>query len=274
MDRSTVDKCLELIARSPSITTVDITGGAPELNVNFRYFVDAIRQLKSREIDIIDRCNLTVMREPGQETLPKYLADNRVHVIASLPCYGEKNVDQQRGQGVFERSISALLMLNDLGYGTPGTGLELDLVYNPIGPFLPPDQHKLEIQYKQELDNKFGIQFNKLFCITNMPIKRFADFLHRRGELKDYMDLLVQNFNASTVDSVMCRDTISVKYDGTLFDCDFNQQLGMAIEGNKRRLTVFDIQNTDELTSKKITTGSHCFGCTAGRGSSCQGVVA
>jgi len=264
-----------LISNSSDINTVDITGGAPELNANFRYLIESLRSLKGDSLDILDRCNLTVLSEPGQEDLAKFLASNKVHVMASLPCYGPKNVDNQRGNGVFDRSISGLIKLNELGYGQTER-LQLDLIYNPVGPFLPPDQTKLEAQYKKELDQNFGIQFNRLFCLTNMPIKRFADFLHRRGELNDYMTLLVQAFNPATVDSLMCRDTLSVKYDGSLFDCDFNQQIGLPMSSSEgsRPLTVFDIERTADLERKMVRTGPHCFGCTAGRGSSCQGEVA
>lgn len=184
MDKKTVDRCLEIISHSPNITTVDITGGAPELNANFRYFVEKIRSLpKGNEFDIIDRCNLTVLMEPGQEDLGTFLKKNKVHVIASLPCYGPKNVNEQRGIGVFDKSIAALLKLNDLGYGMPNTGLEIDLVYNPIGAFLPPDQDELQTQYKKVLDTEFGIQFNKLYCITNMPIKVGLNFYLRSSKL-------------------------------------------------------------------------------------------
>mmetsp|Transcript_27380 Transcript_27380/g.40446 ORF Transcript_27380/g.40446 Transcript_27380/m.40446 type:complete len:468 (-) Transcript_27380:230-1633(-) len=270
MSVETATKCLELLKNSPSITTLDITGGAPELNDNFRLIVRLAREMRP-DVDIIDRCNLTVLHEPGQEDLVQFLKEHSVHVIASLPCYGEKNVNQQRGKGVFDRSISALLMLNEAGYGVPGSGLELDLVYNPLGAFLPPEQAKLEVAYKERLDQDFGVVFNQLYTMTNMPVKRFADFLHRRGELKDYMDLLVRNFNLDTTDSLMCRDTVSIGYDGKVFDCDFNQQLGYGLgtdkvhEGGK---TVFDIETLTDLKDDAIVNDNHCFGCTAGMGSS------
>ena len=216
MTAKTAAQCLELLRTTPSITTLDITGGAPELNDNFRYLVRMARAMRP-DLDIIDRCNLTVLQEPGQEDLVEFLKENNVHIIASLPCYSEENVDTQRGRGVFERSIAALLALNDAGYGSPTNKkgeLELDLVYNPLGAFLPPDQAKLEVQYKERLDDNFGILFNQLYTITNMPIKRFADFLHRRDELKEYMNLLVRNFNRDTVPVLMCLDTISVGWDG------------------------------------------------------------
>jgi len=261
MTAETAAQCLELLVRTPSIKTLDITGGAPELNDQFRYLVRMARSLRP-DLKIIDRCNLTVLQEPGQEDLIDFLKEHRVRVIASLPCYSADNVNQQRGNGVFERSIAALLALNEAGYGRGELGL--DLVYNPVGAFLPPDQGKLEVAYKEQLADNYGILFNSLFTMTNMPIKRFADFLYRRDELKDYMDLLVKNFNADTVDTLMCRDMISVDYDGRVFDCDFNQQLGYQIQDG---LTVFDMKSFD-LRHLGIRTDNHCFGCTAGMGSS------
>jgi radical SAM/Cys-rich protein len=213
MTAETAAQCLELLKKSPSITTLDITGGAPELNANFRYLVSTARSLRPG-LDIIDRCNLTVLQEPGQDDLVDFLKEQKVHIIASLPCYSEDNVDTQRGAGVFERSIAALLALNDAGYGRGNPDLELDLVYNPLGAFLPPPQDKLQTQYQDQLGDNFGIFFDQLFTITNMPIKRFADFLHRRGELEEYMELLVRNFNKDTVPKLMCMDTINVGWDG------------------------------------------------------------
>lgn len=261
MTANTAARALELLLKTPSIQTLDLTGGAPELNAQFRYLVSMARVIRP-DIEIIDRCNLTVLQEPGQEDLIDFLKLHAVRVIASLPCYSSENVNQQRGNGVFERSIAALLALNEAGYGKDPT-LGLDLVYNPLGAFLPPDQGKLEIAYKKQLDDNFGVLFNSLFTITNMPIKRFADFLHRRDELKDYMELLVRNFNPDTIDTLMCRDMISVGYDGKLFDCDFNQQLGYGLHD----LTVFDIESFD-LREYGIRSDNHCFGCTAGMGSS------
>ena len=212
MTAETAAQILELLKNTPSITTLDITGGAPELNDNFRYLVRMARALRP-DIDIIDRCNLTVLQEPGQEDLVEFLKEHRVHIVASLPCYSQDNVDTQRGNGVFERSIAALLALNEAGYGVDDE-LPLDLVYNPLGAFLPPPQASLEAKYKEELEENFGILFNQLFTMTNMPVKRFADFLHRRGELKEYMDLLVRNFNIDTTKSLMCLDTVSIGHDG------------------------------------------------------------
>lgn len=261
MSREVVERCLVLLENSPSITTVDITGGAPELNENFRYLVEGATAL-GREV--IDRCNLTVLQEPGQEDLAQFLKQHKVRVVASLPCYSLKNVDSQRGKGVFDRSIQGLLDLNKLGYGTD-PDLGLDLVYNPLGGFLPPEQSALEAKYTEELKEHFGIVFNNLFCFTNMPIKRFADFLHRRGELKNYMDLLVRNFNPHAVDQLMCRNYLSVSWTGMLYDCDFNQQIDMDIgEG----VSIFDIDNTADLLDSEIALDSHCYGCTAGAGSS------
>jgi len=270
MTADTAAQCLNLLKNTPSITTLDITGGAPELNKNFRYLVKMARSIRP-DLEIIDRCNLTVLQEPGQEDLVEFLKENKVHIIASLPCYSAENVDQQRGNGVFERSIAALLALNDAGYSSTESDLKLDLVYNPLGAFLPPPQEKLEVQYKEQLAENFGILFDSLFTITNMPIKRFADFLHRRDELQDYMDLLVRNFNKDTIEKLMCLDTISVGWDGKIYDCDFNQQLGYAVgvdsihRGGK---TVFDLESLDELIDTRIRTDNHCFGCTAGMGSS------
>jgi radical SAM/Cys-rich protein len=210
MTAETASQCLQLLKNTPSITTLDITGGAPELNDHFRLLVKIARELRP-DIEIIDRCNLTVLQEPGQEDLVEFLKENKVSIIASLPCYSSENVDTQRGNGVFERSISALLALNEGGYGTD---LPLHLVYNPLGAFLPPAQASLEVKYKEVLAENFGILFNSLFTMTNMPIKRFADFLHRRDELKGYMDLLVRNFNPDTITSLMCLSTVSVRFDG------------------------------------------------------------
>jgi radical SAM/Cys-rich protein len=277
MTAETAAQCLKLLANTPSIHTLDITGGAPELNASFRYLVTMARQLRP-DVEIIDRCNLTVLQEPGQEDLLDFLKTHRVRIVASLPCYSESNVDEQRGKGVFERSIAALLALNEAGYGkTPE--LHLDLVYNPGGAFLPPPQQQLEVQYKKQLADNFGILFNQLFTITNMPIKRFADYLHQRNELAQYMELLVNNFNLDTLDSVMCRDTVSVDYDGRIFDCDFNQQLGYGVmadgdtSAKREIMTVFDLETLIQLEEYPIRVDNHCFGCTAGMGSSCQGTT-
>jgi radical SAM/Cys-rich protein len=277
-------RCLELLKNTPTITTLDITGGAPELHPLFRTFVSAARSLRPREdLQIIDRCNLTVLYEPGQgKDLIQFLQSNSVDVVASLPCYSQENVDQQRGKGVFERSIAALLALNEAGYGISSEESSSDisqnnlhLVYNPSGAFLPPPQDELQAQYKEQLWQQFGIVFNDLYTITNMPIQRFADYLYRREELVDYMRLLAQSYNPATLPNVMCRNTISVRYDGRLYDCDFNQQLDLPMRNaNGTALTVFDIEHLDELVPYAIRTGQHCYGCTAGKGSSCQGATA
>lgn len=278
MTAETAAQCLELLKNTPSITTLDITGGAPELNKHFRFLVSMARAIRGKDLEIIDRCNLTVLQEPGQEDLVEFLKEHDVHIIASLPCYSADNVDTQRGSGVFERSIAALLALNEAGYGRDRASADeteprllLDLVYNPLGAFLPPPQEKLQVQYQKQLAENFGILFDQLYTITNMPIKRFADFLHRRGELAEYMDLLVRNFNPDTVEELMCLDTINIGWDGKIYDCDFNQQLGYAVgvdsihRGGK---TVFDIESLDDLRDVRIRTDNHCFGCTAGMGSS------
>ena len=226
MTAQTAAQCLELLKNTPSVTTLDITGGAPELNQHFRYLVSTARAVRGKDLIIIDRCNLTVLQEPGQEDLVGFLREHDVHVVASLPCYSAENVDTQRGGGVFERSIAALLALNEVGYGRnrednigvdnddDSPRLQLDLVYNPLGAFLPPPQENLQVQYQKQLAENFGILFDQLFTITNMPIKRFADFLHRRGELAEYMHLLVRNFNPDTVEQLMCLDTINIGWDG------------------------------------------------------------
>eukprot|EP00466_Bigelowiella_natans_P020733 jgi/Bigna1/55107/estExt_Genewise1Plus.C_510067 len=267
MDRKTSERCLTILKNSPSIHTLDITGGAPELNSEFRYLVTEARKIPHVK-EIIDRCNLTILTEPGQEDLAEFLAENEVKVVASLPCYSAKNVNQQRGKGVFDRSIQALRTLNSFGYGKQhGGGLTLDLVYNPLGAFLPPPQDALEEKYKEELMQTFGIEFNNLYTITNMPIKRFADFLFRRNELQEYMNLLVNNFNPGTVTGLMCTNTLNVSWDGTVYDCDFNQQLALGGEDGKG-VSVFDFESALELVDTEIVVDSHCFGCTAGMGSS------
>ena len=294
MSADVVDHCLKLVRESPSVMTVDLTGGAPELTPQFRRIVEgvsAINRETGRSIEVIDRCNLTVLLEPGQEDLAHFLAEHRVRVVASLPCYSRDNVDTQRGSGVFERSIEGLRRLNAVGYGAEGSGLFLDLVYNPLGAFLPPPQAALQDKYKEELSKDFGIAFNGLFTITNMPIKRFADFLYKRGELEGYMKLLVDNFNPTAAEGVMCRSHLSVGWDGKVYDCDFNQQIGMHMPalkgawapngldwqpaaGAPEAPSVFDIADLGALEGVPIALGGHCFGCTAGAGSSCQGATA
>jgi radical SAM/Cys-rich protein len=272
MQRPVAERVIGLLAHSPSIEIVDITGGAPELNQHFRFLVESARRLNR---DVIVRCNLTVILQPGMDWLPRFYREHRVRLVCSLPCYTAENVDQQRGSGVFAKSIEALHCLNDLGYGMPNTALALDLVYNPVGAFLPPAQAELEARYHQELRDGFGLEFNHLLTITNMPIKRFADQLQRLGREGDYMGLLVNHFNPATVSTVMCRDLVSVGYEGTLYDCDFNQMLSMPmLNANGSALTIFDIDHLAELRGARIATASHCFGCTAGAGSSCSGALA
>ena len=282
MSAKTANRLIELIDNSQgSVKMLDITGGAPEMMEQFRPLVVAAR---ARGLEVIDRCNLTVLFEPGQEDLPAFLAGNGVKVVASLPCYSEENTDKQRGAGVFSRSIAALVELNKVGYGVKGTGLELDLMYNPGGAFLPPSEAALTEAYRSELGDTYGVEFSRLVTLTNMPIKRFADFLHREGKTEEYMRLLVENFNPAAAEGVMCRDLVSVSWDGRVFDCDFNQQLDMPMprsfgsaggdgDGGEG-LTVFDVDSLDELTGKRLAVDNHCFGCTAGAGSSCSGATA
>lgn len=265
MPAEVVDRILHLLAASPTIEIVDITGGAPELNPDFSRLVLASRALGRY---VIDRCNLTVFFEPGQQDLPEFLATNQVEITASLPCYTATNVDQQRGKGVFDKSVRALQLLNALGYGMPGSELRLNLVYNPLGAFLPPEQEKLENDYKKQLLQHFGIEFNRLLTITNMPIKRFSEFLVRNGQMAEYMSLLVNHFNRGTIPRLMCRSLVSVGWNGKLYDCDFNQMLDVEAPGHK---TIWEIESFSELAHSRIATGSHCFGCAAGAGSSCGG---
>jgi len=267
MTRPTAARVLELLESSAGTTTLDITGGAPELNESFRFLVSGARRL-GREV--IDRCNLTVLLQPGQEETPAFLAGQGVHVIASLPCYSAGNVDAQRGRHVYERSIEALRLLNGLGYGRPDGGLRLDLVYNPGGAFLPPAQAELEETYRRELGRRHGIEFNRLLTLTNMPIQRFAEDLIRRGSLSEYLSLLVNHFNPETVQGLMCRTTLSVGYDGTLYDCDFNQMLEMPLA---RWPTLDGLRSLDQLDGAPVSTAVHCFGCTAGAGSGCGGAL-
>ncbi|XP_014671408.1 PREDICTED: uncharacterized protein LOC106812134, partial [Priapulus caudatus] len=281
MNRETTDRCLVVLKNSPDFNTLDITGGAPELCSEFRHLVSEARKW-SPDLKIIDRCNLTALLEPGQEDLVDFLAEHRAHIVASLPCYTAQNVNMQRGSGVFDKSIRALNLLNAAGYGREGTGLEMDLVYNPLGAYLPPPQAELEQKYKEELWETFGIEFNKLFTITNMPIKRFADHLFRRGEMEEYMQLLTNNYNLNTMDSLMCVDTLSVAWNGKIYDCDFNQQLDMplfllkgATESIKKNgATIWDIDTATSLKGCAVAVDNHCFGCTSGMGSSCQGSLA
>ena len=268
LDRAGVERVLELIAASPGVEVLDITGGAPEMHPDFRYLVREARALSKR---VLDRCNLTILHEPGQEDTAEFLARQGVDIVASLPCYGPENVEAQRGRGVFDGSIRALQGLNALGYGQPGAGPRLDLVYNPVGATLPPAQEVLEAEYREVLERDFGILFDQLLALTNMPIKRFAHELVRDGEYEAYADLLLSSFNAENLPGLMCRHLVSVGHDGTLYDCDFNQALELPLPGPRR--TIFDVDDLAALDGQKIATASHCFGCTSGAGSSCGGAL-
>jgi len=268
MPRNVADRLIELLAKNLEVEVVDFTGGAPELNPHFRSLVEETRRLGKR---VIDRCNLTVLFEPGLADLPEFLAAHEVEIVASLPCYSAENVEKQRGRGAFDKSIEALLLLNRLGYGRPGSRLKLSLVYNPVGASLPPAQTKLEAKYKEELSRHFGIEFHDLLTITNMPIKRFAYALERANNLEGYMSLLVNHFNVGTVADLMCRSLVSVSWDGQLYDCDFNQMLEIPLGAGAR--TIWDVESLAELEDARVATASHCFGCTAGAGSSCSGAL-
>ena len=257
-----------LVARD--IATLDLTGGAPEMHEGFRALVRAARRMGVR---VIDRCNLTILFEPGQEGLADFLAEQQVEVVASLPCYLATNVDKQRGDGVFDLSIAALKQLNALGYGCEGSGLSLNLVYNPQGASLPPDQQKLQADYKRELFDHFGIVFNELFALTNMPIQRFGSTLVSKGTFDTYMDLLQRSFQPHNLPGVMCRSTVSVDWQGWLSDCDFNQQLGLPLGTTGLRRHLRELLEIG-LVEQPIRVAGHCFGCTAGQGSSCGGALA
>jgi len=268
MTRETIDQVIDWLAKT-EIPIVDLTGGAPEMIPDFRYCIERVKALEPRR-HVIDRCNLTILLEPGYEDLANFLARHRVEIIASMPCYSPENVDAQRGDGVFDGSIKALQLLNSLGYGIDAD-LPLHLVYNPVGPFLPPAQVELEADYKRELFSHFGTVFNKLYTITNLPIGRFAAYLRHSDKLDEYMELLINAFNPAAVEGLMCRNTISVGWRGEVYDCDFNQQLEMQWE-NGKRLFLWDI-DPDKIDNRPIMTGDHCFGCTAGAGSSCGGAI-
>jgi radical SAM/Cys-rich protein len=271
MSRETIDRIIHWLAKA-EIPTVDLTGGAPEMIPDFRYFIEQVKSLQPHR-HIIDRCNLTILLERGYEHLAEFLATNKVEIIASMPCYTPENVNAQRGEGVFEGSIAALQLLNSVGYGID-PDLPLHLVYNPVGTFLPPSQVELEADYKRELRKHFGIVFNKLYTLTNLPIGRFASYLRHNNKLEDYMELLINAFNPATIDGLMCRDTISVGWRGEVYDCDFNQQLGMQWSSNweSKALFLWEI-DPDSLEGREIMTGDHCFGCTAGAGSTCGGAI-
>ena len=265
MTRETAETCIRTLAGT-SIQRMDITGGAPELNPNFRFLVTEARRLGRH---VMDRCNLTVLFMKGQEDLGKFLADHKVEVICSLPYYMERETDRQRGAGVFQRSVEALKMLNSYGYGMPDSDLILNLVYNPVGAFLPAGQKALEADFKRNLDRKFGIQFHNLYTITNMPISRFLEFLLQSGNYEHYMQKLANSFNPAAVSGLMCRNTLSVGWDGRLYDCDFNQMLDLPVgHASPCHISEFD---ESRLHGRRIVTARHCYGCTAGAGSSCGG---
>ena len=267
MSRETMAQCLDVLAGS-AIPTVDLTGGAPELHPDFRWLVEQADGLGRH---VMDRCNLTVLTTPGQADLPEFFARHHVEVIASLPHYRALSTDAQRGDGVYDKSIAALKQLNAAGYGRGRPGLRLVLVTNPVGAFLPPAQASVEAEWKRELQRLHGVTFDALYCITNMPISRYLEWLEESGNLAAYMDRLVAAFNPSTLDGLMCRHTLSVSWDGRLYDCDFNQMLDLEVGGDApRHIRDFD---GAALGRRPIITGRHCFGCTAGAGSSCGGSI-
>jgi radical SAM/Cys-rich protein len=268
MNRETVNAVLRFLASS-NISALDITGGAPELNPNFDYLVESAVGLGRH---VMDRCNLTVIFEPEKDYLPEFFKRHRVELICSLPCYSEENVDRQRGKGTFELSIRALQMLNAIGYGKDDN-LVLNLVYNPVGPHLPPPQEKLEQDYKDILNEQFGLVFNQLFCLTNMPITRYATHLKLRGEYDSYMNLLESSFNPSTLEQVMCRNLISVGWEGLIYDCDFNQMLNLPIRDRAGKPLHISSLSIEQVRNHAITIGDHCYACTAGAGSSCGGTL-
>jgi radical SAM/Cys-rich protein len=270
MTLETVRQVLAYLEAS-AISCLDITGGAPELNPNFRYLVRSAREL---DLQVIDRCNLTILEESGQEDLGEFLAENRVEITASLPCYLGENVDRQRGPGVFDSSIRALHSLNRLGYGKPGSGLKLNLVYNPQGPTLPPPQADLEAAYRKHLAEGHGIVFDRLFTLANMPIQRFGSMLISKGQFQPYMRLLKQSYRSDNLDNVMCRSILSVDWQGYVYDCDFNQMLGLPLRHNGTpRVRLSDLIGVD-IEGNPIVVRDHCYGCTAGQGSSCGGALA
>lgn len=268
MNKETMQECLVALA-TPGVNTLDITGGAPEMNPNFRWFVEEASKLGKK---IMIRCNLTILLAGEKyKDLPEFFAKHRLEVVSSLPYFQKRRTDSQRGEGVFDRSIEALRKLNSIGYGVPGSGLVLNLVYNPVGAFLTGGQSTLENDFKKELKQAHGVQFNSLFAITNMPISRFLESLLESGNIDAYLEKLVTSFNPVAATSVMCRNTLSVGWDGSLFDCDFNQMLDMRIEGKAGKISEF---NKSVLDSREILLHQHCYGCTAGSGSSCGGSIA
>lgn len=265
MTKETMEYCLDILSKN-DIGTVDLTGGAPEMNPNFRWFVEELSRLGKH---VIDRCNLTIINANKKyHDLPEFFAKHKVEVVSSLPHYTPSRTDRQRGDGVFERSIDALKRLNKIGYGIEGSGLDLNLVYNPTGAMLPGPQEVLEAEYKKELKAKYDIDFNNLFVITNIPISRYLDYLIASENYEDYMQSLIEAFNPSAAAGVMCRNTLSIGWDGYIYDCDFNQMLEMKVDAKSQHVKDFDL---DALTNRKIIVDNHCYGCTAGLGSSCGG---
>ncbi len=269
MTYETMQQCLDVLKNNPQLKTIDLTGGAPEMNPNFRWFVEEIKKLDRH---IVVRCNLTIiLANKKYHDLPQFYKQHNLEIVSSLPFYTQDRTDRQRGDGVFDQSIHALQMLNEVGYGKENNNLTLNLVYNPAGAFLPPDQQSLENEFKQQLAQKFGIAFNNLFVITNMPISRFLDYLLTSGNYENYMEKLVDAYNPVAAPNVMCRNTISVGWDGFLYDCDFNQMLELKVNCNNKHILNF---NSNDLNNREIVVGQHCYGCTAGSGSSCGGAVA
>ena len=269
MSAETVDEVIAFL-RSSGATILDITGGAPELSPHFRTLVEAARALG---VTVIDRCNLTILEQPGQEDLAQFLTGHGVEIVASLPCYLEENVDRQRGQGVFETSVRCLQMLNRHGYGRAGSGLTLNLVYNPQGPVLPPAQAALERDYHRQLSERYGIAFNRLYVLTNMPIQRFGSMLISKGQFEHYMDLLKNAYQPANLDTVMCRSQLSIDWRGYTYDCDFNQMLGLPLAYKGRPRTHLRELIGADLSGNPIVVKDHCYGCTAGQGSSCGGAL-
>jgi radical SAM/Cys-rich protein len=268
MTQETMQQCLDFLIDNPSIGIVDITGGAPELNPNFRWFVEHLKKLDKH---IIVRCNLTIILANKRfNDLPGFFSRHNIEVISSLPFYSKDRTDRQRGTGVFDKSIEVLKMLNNVGYGMPGSFLVLNLVYNPAGAFLPPDQSVLEKEYKLALSTDFNIHFNNLYTITNLPISRYLDYLINTGNYEKYMEKLIEAFNPAAVNNVMCRNTISISWDGFMYDCDFNQMLDLKVSNSRKHISEF---NLAELVDREIVVNQHCYGCTAGAGSSCGGAV-
>ena len=271
MTRETMQQCIGVLKNNPSLKTVDLTGGAPEMNPDFRWFVEEIKKA-SPNVHIIVRCNLTIIRANKKYfDLPEFYKQHNIEVVSSLPFYTKDRTDRQRGDGVFEDSIEALKMLNAVGYGVEGTRLQLNLVYNPAGAFLPPDQTTLEKEFKVQLKKDFNIQFNNLYAITNLPISRYLDYLLQSGNYEKYMEKLITAFNPAAAANVMCRNTISIGWDGWMYDCDFNQMLELKVDIKGKHIGEY---NQQDLNTRDVVLNQHCYGCTAGAGSSCGGAVA